>query len=217
MNAKKQEVSAPSIVAQTLSLSDVAQGSELWSLPSARGFAVCIRSLLQNWRQGTVGCKGRSDVAFSGKKPWKQKGTGRARAGDAKSPLWRGGGVVFGPQARDKKLKVSKSLRRGVLRSLVSRFAEAGNLLALDWAPPVDRPKTSLAYSVLKNAGMLDRKVILFLPANDFLSAASFANIPSVHVLSFDEPNVYHLADTTRWLVLKRDLAYFKEMVSRWS
>ena len=57
-----------------------------------------IRALLQNWRQGTLATKGRSDVKLSNKKPWKQKGTGRARAGTARSPLWRGGGVTFGPQ-----------------------------------------------------------------------------------------------------------------------
>ena len=61
--------------------------------------AIYVRALLQNWRQGTVACKGRSDVSYSNKKPWKQKGTGRARAGSARSPLWRGGGVIFGPQA----------------------------------------------------------------------------------------------------------------------
>ena len=67
---------------------------------------------MQNWRQGTVACKGRSDVAFSNKKPWKQKGTGRARAGSARSPLWRGGGVIFGPQPRTRMLKVAKQVKK---------------------------------------------------------------------------------------------------------
>ena len=64
--------------------------------------------MLQNWRQGTVACKGRSDVAFSNKKPWKQKGTGRARAGSARSPLWRKGGVIFGPQPRTRTLTITQ-------------------------------------------------------------------------------------------------------------
>lgn len=71
-----------------------------------------MRVYLQNVRQGTVGSKGRSDIAYTNKKPWKQKGTGRARAGSARSPLWRGGGVVFGPQARIKMLKVPKKLSK---------------------------------------------------------------------------------------------------------
>jgi large subunit ribosomal protein L4 len=74
-------------------------------------FATWVRTLMQNWRQGTVGVKGRSDVARSNKKPWKQKGTGRARAGSARSPLWRGGGVTFGPQLRSRKLSVSKKTK----------------------------------------------------------------------------------------------------------
>src|SRR3990167_8761361 len=69
-------------------------------------FSTWVRVLLQNGRQGTVACKGRSDVAFSNKKPWKQKGTGRARAGSARSPVWRKGGVIFGPQARVRKLSI---------------------------------------------------------------------------------------------------------------
>ena len=67
-------------------------------IASKANFALWVRALLQNWRQGTVVCKGRSEVAYSNKKPWKQKGTGRARAGSARSPLWRSGGVIFGPK-----------------------------------------------------------------------------------------------------------------------
>ena len=58
-------------------------------------YAVWVRALMQNWRQGTVGCKSRGEISFSNKKPWKQKGTGRARAGSSRSPLWRSGGVIF--------------------------------------------------------------------------------------------------------------------------
>ena len=81
---------------------------------SSVGFSIWVRALLQNWRQGTVGSKDRSEVSFSNKKPWKQKGTGRARAGSARSPLWRGGGVVFGPQPRTRVLKTGKQVKRNV-------------------------------------------------------------------------------------------------------
>jgi large subunit ribosomal protein L4 len=90
-----------------MSSQDLAEGTERKEM-SRRGFAMAVRALLQNWRQGTVACKGRSDVSFSNKKPWKQKGTGRARAGSARSPLWRGGGVAFGPQPRTRTLKITK-------------------------------------------------------------------------------------------------------------
>src|SRR3989338_6099689 len=78
------------------------------------GFSIVVRQLLQNWRQGTVACQTLAEVTGSNKKPFKQKGTGRARAGTVKSPLWRGGGVIFGPQPRTRTLKVSKKLRQSV-------------------------------------------------------------------------------------------------------
>ena len=107
---KKQDAISSSalhtVSLQDLSL-DVSQKKEVTPV----GFSTWIRSLRQNWRQGTVGCKGRSDVAHSNKKPWKQKGTGRARAGSPRSPLWRGGGVTFGPQARVRTLAVPAQLK----------------------------------------------------------------------------------------------------------
>ena len=76
-------------------------------------FAIWVKALMQNWRQGTVACKGRADVTSrSNKKPWKQKGTGRARAGSPRSPLWRGGGVIFGPQPRVRKLSLNQGTKK---------------------------------------------------------------------------------------------------------
>ena len=95
------------VVAQDLGFSEDSRKSVA---PST--FSIEVRRLLQNWRQGTVACKGRSDVKGSTRKPWKQKGTGRARAGDVKSPIWRGGGVIFGPQKRVKTLKTTKAVRK---------------------------------------------------------------------------------------------------------
>src|ERR1700683_4830953 len=74
---------------------------------SPKTYATAIRTLIQNWRQGTVGCKDRSEVAYSNRKPWKQKGTGRARAGSLRSPVWRKGGVTFGPQPRVRELSIN--------------------------------------------------------------------------------------------------------------
>src|SRR5690348_15481044 len=89
-----------SAICRLVSAEELSLQREDRTLVSVQSFSTWIRSLLQNWRQGTVGVKGRSDVARSNKKPWKQKGTGRARAGSARSPLWRGGGVIFGPSPR---------------------------------------------------------------------------------------------------------------------
>lgn len=178
--------------------------------------AVYVRTLLQNWRQGTVACKGRADVAYSNKKPWKQKGTGRARAGSARSPLWRGGGVIFGPQARTRVLKTSTQVKRNAMNAILFDFLEQGKVLALDWNVNLQKPKTSAAYKLLKDNNLHDEKVVLFLPTHDQMSYSSFINIPNVQILFFDQPNAYDLVNGTRWVVFKRDLEQFKQMVSQW-
>lgn len=183
---------------------------------SSVAFSVWIRQLLQNWRQGTASCKGRSEVNYSTKKPWKQKGTGRARAGSARSPLWRGGGTIFGPQPRTRSLKVNKKLRKGVLSSLLARALQQNKVVCLDWMLEDDRPKTSSAYKALQQAQLIDKKISLLLSSDDVLHHGSFINIPHVKVLSFDEINAYDLALADAWVVLKKDLGVFKDVVNTW-
>ena len=183
---------------------------------SSVAFSTLVRQLLQNWRQGTVGCKSRSEVARSGKKPWKQKGTGRARAGTARSPLWRGGGVTFGPQPRTRTLKVTKKLRSGVFNTLLWDALEQGNLICLEWTHDAKETKTAKAFGALKEAGLHDKKTVVLLPVDDTLHYASFVNIPSVRVMLFDEINAYDLSLADKWIVLKKDLDDFKKTVSKW-
>lgn len=180
------------------------------------GVSMCIRKLLQNWRQGTVGVKGRSDVSYSNRKPWKQKGTGRARAGSARSPLWRGGGITFGPQPRVRNLKITKKLRQGIFNTILCNYLESGKISTLPWDFAGSAPKTSYAYNLLKQANLLHKKVVLFVSMDDVLAYASFANIPNVQVLLFDEANAFDLMNGTNWVILQKDLPAFKEMVSRW-
>lgn len=175
-----------------------------------------IRALMQNWRQGTVGCKDRSEVSFSNKKPWKQKGTGRARAGSARSPLWRKGGVIFGPQERVRTLKVSKGQKREVFYNLLLDKLDTHNVISLNWSAQ-ERPKTALAYSALKEAGLADKKVVFFVSTYDFITQASFANIPNVSMIFFDQPNAFTLAHGDSWMFLAKDSDLFKEMVGLWS
>jgi len=186
------------------------------SLVSSKEFSTWVRSLLQNWRQGTVGVKGRSDVARSTKKPWKQKGTGRARAGSARSPLWRGGGVTFGPQARVAQKKVPKSVKRRVLSSMLADYVEKGNISCVNWQLEGALPKTAQVATLLKAIDLQNAKVLFFVSSNDHIISASCANIPNVHVLSFDQPNAYSLALGHQWIIFEKDLDTFKEMVSRW-
>jgi len=183
---------------------------------SLQAFSTWVRALLQNWRQGTVSVKDRSEVARTNKKPWKQKGTGRARAGTARSPLWRGGGVTFGPQPRIKSLKVSQKVKQGVLNRLLFDRFDNDRIVCLYWSALEGKPSTAQAYKVLKDAGLQGEKINLFLRSDDTLTSASFTNIPEVRVLFFDQANAFDLAQAPYWVVLKKDLDQFKEMVSRW-
>ncbi len=182
-----------------------------------KALAQYIRALMQNWRQGTVGCKGRSDVSFSNKKPWKQKGTGRARAGSPRSPLWRSGGVTFGPQSRVKTLKVSKNQKREVFANLLWAKLEAQNVIALNWSADSERPRTALAHTALIQAGLADKKVVFFVSPHDFITQASFANLPNVSMIFFDQPNAFTLANGDSWMFLAKDIDLFKEMGGLWS
>src|SRR5215472_13483460 len=91
-----------------------------------------VVAMRANRRSGSANTKTKAEVAYSGKKPWRQKGTGRARAGYASSPVWSGGGVVFGPKPRDYSKKVPKSVRRLALRKVLSERIKAGDVLTID-------------------------------------------------------------------------------------
>lgn len=207
---KEQDVQAKSIFSTLLTVKDL--GLKRCAIKPYT-FALWVRALMQNWRQGTVGVKGRSDVALTRKKPWRQKGTGRARAGSARSPLWRGGGVTFGPQPRTRKLKVSQELKKRVLRDLFWRLADEGHLHILDFV--VDKPQTKLAAEILKKASLTNKITILVAP-QDFAVQSSLANIPTVQLVFFDQLNSFNVAHGKDVVVLKKDMDTFKEMVARW-
>lgn len=212
---KQTQKTVSSQVVHTLTSKDLGVDTKQ-ALISNVSFSEYVRVLLQNWRQGTVACKGRSDVAYSNKKPWKQKGTGRARAGSKRSPLWRGGGITFGPQARTKTLKITKNVKKGVLRSLLMSQIDNGLLSCIDWSLQGDKPQTSAASTMLKNAGLNGSKVTIFVPMSDVLTYASFANIPNVRILFFDQANAFDLVNSTHWVVFKKDLDLFKRVIEKW-
>ncbi len=180
-------------------------------------FSTSIRVLQQNWRQGTVAVKGRSDVARSTKKPWKQKGTGRARAGSARSPLWRGGGVTFGPQKRVKSLSLPQKMRKKVLQGLLFHAIQNDKVGYIDWVPTSQKPKTADAYKAFVDAGLQNKKILFFVNFDDMLVSASIANISNVSMVSFDQANAYDLTSSNNWVFLKKDLDSFKNMLARWT
>ena len=183
---------------------------------TARAYAVSVRGLLQGWRQGTVGHQTRGQVSLTNKKPWRQRGTGRARAGSARSPLWRGGGVVFGPSPRVRTIKISRKQRQLALRASMDTVLSTNNFYCLDLAF-ADKPSTKSARAALTAVGVADKKVVLFLPFDDTMSYLSFRNMPNVHVVFFDQPNAFDLTNGQSWVFLKKDENLFKDMVAKWN
>src|SRR5206468_996943 len=142
-------------------------------------------------RMGTAWTKTMGDVNGSGKKPWRQKGTGRARAGSFASPLWVGGGVVFGPKPRDFRKKVSWSTRQLALRKAMTERMNAGDVLVVDELK-LDAPKTKNFVEVLKN---LDLKgtALFVVPSMDNNVKLSSRNLESVEIATADMLNTYQV------------------------
>jgi large subunit ribosomal protein L4 len=146
---------------------------------------------LANRRAGTASTKNKALVSGGGKKPWKQKGTGRARAGSNRSPLWRHGGTVFGPMPRNYSYAIPKKAKRAALvDALASKVAE--NRLILIDSLNLAEPKTKLVSTLLENLGIQENALMLIKAENKNLTMAA-RNIPSVKVLRMENINVYDL------------------------
>lgn len=216
MAQRKARESSRNQQVQIITAHDLALSADHKRSLKPESFALAVRVLLQNWRQGTVACKDRSEVAYTNKKPWKQKGTGRARAGTRRSPLWRGGGIIFGPQERVRTLSIPRKMRQGIFNGLFWDRLDSQRIASLSWDAGQTAPKTSVAYASLKEANLHDKKVTLFVNVDNYLVQSSFANLPNVQMLFFDQPNAYALAYGDYWVFLQQDHESFKEMVSSW-
>ena len=135
-------------------------------------------------RRGTAATKTRGAVSGGGAKPWRQKGTGRARAGSNRSPLWTGGGIVFGPRPRSYTFKVNRKEHRAALRSALSLHAERGSLAIVD-ASEFTEPRTRAASEML-DGWDAERPTLVVLAADEQPAALSFRNLAGVRVLASD-------------------------------
>ena len=147
----------------------------------------CVVAELAARRRGTHATKTRGMVRGGGAKPWRQKGTGRARAGSSRSPLWTGGGTVFGPSPRHYILKVNRKARRAALRSALSLHAERGSLFGLD-AVAFDAPSTKQAAGLL--ADVRAGSTLVVLSAEEANAAKSFRNLEGVVVLAAENAGI---------------------------
>ncbi|HAK88106.1 MAG: 50S ribosomal protein L4 [Nitrospirae bacterium GWC2_46_6] len=158
-----------------------------------------VVSYLANQRQGTHATKTRGMVRGGGRKPWKQKKTGRARHGSIRSPIWPGGGTAFGPQPRDYSIKLPKSMRKTALYKALTMKLSDGEIEVVD-SMAMEKPKTKEMLKMLGTLGLSGKKVLIVLPEKDENILLSVRNIPTVDVIRVSDLNAYCVAAFERLL-----------------
>jgi len=162
-------------------------------------------------KQGTASSKTRSEVRGGGRKPWKQKGTGRARAGSNRSPLWKGGGVIFGPKPKTTSIKLNKKERRLALQTLL--YNKRNNVLIISGLEEsVDTPKTKILDNILKKCSVqLDEKVLLIVSKKTIPIKLSVRNMKNVELISASNLNTLSLLKAKQILLTPLALKDIKE------
>ena len=169
-----------------------------------------VVNYLANQRQGTHATKTKGLVSGGGKKPWKQKHTGRARSGSIRSPLWRGGGTTFGPQPRDYSYELPKAARRKALFAAISAKIKDGELCVVD-ALALEKPRTKDMAGILKGLGMSTGSTLVILSGADRPVLLSSRNIPGVDVVCAADLNVYDVVAHNRLLATKAAMTVLEE------
>lgn len=171
-----------------------------------------VVNFLANQRQGTHATKTKGLVRGGGKKPWKQKHTGRARAGSIRSPLWRGGGIIFGPQPRDYSYRLPKNLKNRALAEALSAKLSGGEMTVVD-SISVEKPRTKEMVRILKNLALDGKSVLIVLPEKDGKIILSSRNIPAVKVARVIDLNPYEVLTSERVLITKGALDVISEVL----
>jgi large subunit ribosomal protein L4 len=172
-----------------------------------------VRSQLAAARAGTHSTKTRGLVRGGGRKPWRQKGTGRARQGTIRAPQWKGGGVVFGPTPRNHGFKVPNKVVKLAMRSAISAKVAEDKFFVVD-ALDFDKPSTKEAVSMLDALGLKDTKLTIILGNEDTDAYLSLRNVPRVRPIFAFEANTYDIVDNTAVLATKEAVAYIGEVLS---
>jgi large subunit ribosomal protein L4 len=184
-------VTVPVLSQHNETVGEVSLPAEVFNGPVRRHLLYeAVRMQRANRRAGTAATKTRGFVSGGGKKPWRQKGTGRARAGSIRSPLWVGGATIFGPQPRDYSYRIPASARKAALRSALAAKVREGKLLVVDKIT-LDAPKTKLLAKLVADLHV-DNALIVIPGRDDSLERAA-RNLPHVKVLRAEGTNVYDL------------------------
>ena len=171
-----------------------------------------VRAQRAAWRQGTSNTLTRGQVRGGGKKPWRQKGTGRARQGTIRAPQWAGGGAVFGPHPRSYAFPVNKKEIKLAMRSALSAKLADGELHVVENFS-FEKPRTKDAVAVLKALGLEGRTTIV-IPDDDVNAYLSFRNLPKVNVIPVSEINTYEFIDNKALVVTADALKRIEEVLA---
>ena len=191
-------------------IGDIALSEEIFGQPvNAAVMHEVVVAHLANCRQGTQSAKTRSEVSGGGKKPWRQKGTGRARQGSTRSPQWRHGGVVFAPKPRDYTIRVNKKVKRLAMKSALSSKVEANELIVFD-ALDIEAPKTKEMVKVLKNVDV--EKALIVLADKDEKVERASANIEGVKTTLVGTLNVYEILKYEKLILTKASVEKIEEV-----
>ena len=192
----------------TIELSDAVFGMT----PNEKVMHAAVVNFLANQRQGTQSTKTRSEVSGGGKKPWRQKGTGRARQGTIRAPQWAGGGTVFGPHPRSYAFKVPAKVVKLAMRSALSAKLADGELVVVD-SLSFEKPSTKQAVEVLKNLGLTGR-VTLVVGDEDVNTYLSFRNLNQVRTIGISEANTLDFIDNKALVFTSAALSRIEEVLA---
>jgi large subunit ribosomal protein L4 len=158
---------------------------------------------LHQKRQNTSKTKTKGEVAGSGRKPWRQKGTGRARVGTRRTPLWRGGGVVFGPKRTEYNFKINKKVKRKALNSAISKRVSDSRFIVINKGK-FDAPSTKKVANALKSIGIYGNKILILDVGNDKNFYRSCRNVSGLQVMPAEQVNAYQVLNND-WLVVVKE------------
>ena len=178
--------------------------------PNVPVMHLAVRAQRASWRQGTHDTKTRGEVRGGGKKPWRQKGTGRARQGSTRAPQWTHGGIVFAPKPREYRYTLNKKVRRLAMKSALSSKVRDNEMIVIDQIT-ADSYKTKTIADMLKAVGS-EKKALIVLSTMDEKVIASARNIPGVKTAQVNTLNVYDILGADKFIVVKDAVAKIEEV-----
>ncbi len=178
--------------------------------PNQGALYAYLKAYFYNQSQGTSASKGRSQLRGGGAKPWRQKGTGRARSGSSNSPLWVGGGKAFGPSSRPRHKEIPKKVKKLALKSALSSLAQREAILGLEEIK-IESPKTKIFASLLKNLGLEGKRGLLLIGSGNQTLFHSTSNLPNLKLMRAKDANAYEVLSSKFLLLTQGAMAALQE------